>query len=512
MSVDKVIQVPRYLVENDEYVNESQSPEFPLVFRPGGYVVKDRNSQLDGNHHYISSNNWFEVDEEFEEFTLEITHLASQTVTFFHYLGDNKTTSNTSLRIGRTAFTFYFWRTYSQHKLYSYPEPDGEGYITSTVLKTKNSIQIYQNGKYVKGWSVTNRFTSKDIRLAEGTFSFKRFAFTPHVIVPAALHHNTKNSILLNKEDNLKLVDLADDTYDARSYDEKHITDVYSYGNWIFSKDSEGHIVAFNRPRGVDSGVTITAVTYDLSNDKVKFELDNDTSIELQVPKKSQTVGETIPEGTGILSSEGKHKPIVYQGNVEFKREYEGKNKVHFFSKGNSTNSIDSLETKGKLTAPLDYSKRLILRDLRTTESKNYPWSSSNHTVDYDNWQDYPMQVRTTAPEIFEPNLNGDAVLPPGKYVLVGKIKRNFFTKTRGLHGFRLTDGENDYMCKLYSLDRGNELADAFYFLEFEFYEPFTVTKTVTVKVQELLTKSYDSGKLDLYPGVEQGKLEIFKV
>lgn len=455
MSTETKIQVPSYLIQKDSCINEGFSgKDFIYEYKDSGFLVNHGPSTLSGGNLHEIRNVHLETDIDFrQDFSLELCYENRSGVNALQLMGDNRSTSYTTVFLSAGSVSVSYWNTY-RRKIIRYPEekPDVDGYINALVVRKGDVLSIYQYGTLQLSINIGNKFDETKHKLIGSNFKFKRFAITPHVNLPLSLMYDNVAEASVSSSQNLFLANYKLEVLENSVLTEKVVIDIVSEGSWIYAIYSDGTMEAFSRPRGIDKGVTLETVSYDPVTETVKFVADDveKTEYVVNVPTKPAPGIET-PSGIGVLVEGNVHKDLIYGQGVELVKTRAGKNAMSFYDDPYLEIERFYITSPNKKIGGLDYSKRLNMKSVITENDERFPFFSSA-TGSNIGWVEFPYDATTTNTDIFKIK-NGKVTLPKGDYYLRGFF--NILYSHSEVCGLRITDGVNDIFSKTWNSTKG---------------------------------------------------------
>lgn len=464
METGKMRLLPDYLIENDSNVNESRDKSKVLHFDYGtnGSLVRNQNPLDSGDYLHTGRNVNLAVDDDWDQdYTLEVLYIGS--VNILNFRGDNKTVSNTSITVSRTRLTYRYWTSQVNIDIDRYmTDPDSDGYTSLTVVREGNYVRFYQYNRQIYGLAVSNRFTSKAVTALSGSYNIKRFSLSMGVALPRELHYDKVERYTSRGAANIKLINLNEDVYDSSVFDTRMVKDVYSYTQYIFVIYNNGDVDAAYRPRGLDSGESIRNVSYDYETGTLSMGLTVDGATKGFSFKPEIISAETkaIPEGKGVLSQEGVHKPLQFGEGFNVS-DYEGDDvrlalpsEIQPVVK--ETPSI--VTSTDNASGLLDYRKRLLMLRRIVPGDGFHPKLNQRTETGEEKWETLMYETNVTTMRYFD-YIDGKWIIKKGKYYLKGDYP--IYRNDRRTHSFRIKVGnatifsrttateylENAYVC-----------------------------------------------------------------
>lgn len=511
MSDEKRILIPSYLIEKEGYVNESQDKEKVLYFEhsDNGSMVKDTSRSPDAEQVFVSRNMSLRVEENFNrDFTLDVKYKASQSVTLMRFNGDNATTSLTQITASAGGLYFNRWRsTYRKTIRFPEGEPDADGFINVTLVRSGSQLLIYQYNVLQVIWTIGNTFDNKDVEILPGSSTIKRLSLSMGVALPREMHYEAFKSKREVREDNLKLVNLRTDVYDTTSFTNRMVKDIASHGQWIIALYDDNFMEAFSRPRGIDKGTSIESIAYDQITGKTTIILEDEQEFEFEQILNPANIT-PIPEGTGILSVDDVHKPLEIGDGIIKRTVPRGANKIIIWSAGELPQStVSYLTDSNKPMGPLDYSKRLTLKQIVRPGKLRYPSLYVNATGGDESWLPLEHEASTSNLDIFEIDNKGEVTLPKGEIFIRGAFSRYLLQSKR--YSFRITDGIEDIISKSWVTQKDEEVSER---TVFEFEERVFLFEEKKIRVEEIIYYQRNSASDSNISGTMLSKIEFFKL
>ena len=504
--IPKTVEVPRYLLTGDTDNLAATEPNGHQLWKEpnDGYIEKKQESLLNEVKELSNRGQFFKLPISLKDidFTLEISFKGICDP--IHFKGDNDTISNTWVRVSKSYVTVYQWKSYWQ-RIFAYntklKRTDDNGFTHYTLVKRAGRLYHYILGVLVWHHDITNRFDSDEIYIMKGNYDLHRFAFTPYVTLPPEFMYTDSNVGNKDSDNNLALVNLDSDVYGAESYSNKMVTDFSSYGNWIIVKFNDGTMTAFNRPRGVDSGTTLVSVELELET--MELVLTDENSKVYRIPVRVKIAeSESVPEGTGILSVEGKHKPIVGSPTLAINKLKASESAL---VESSIVRDVTVLENPSMPLTNRDYSRRAVIRELVNDGAlMAYPKSQK--------WEPLTDRLEQTVSNFTDFDLeSGNIKLKGGRYLISGLIDR--FGLTCDFYGIQFKVGPDIIFSRMFPVktEWGNYRSGMF---QFKFEDIVEVPYEDVLSIQQFIpSHSFTTGvSANMSLPVKLTEIEIFKV
>ena len=511
MAVQKKVLIPSYLIQKEGYRNESKDTSKTLyhVHGAGGSLLKDSTREEGEEQIFKATNIGFSINEDMhKDFTMEVTFHKSSSLTLLKFNGDNKTTSNTTISVNANGIYFNRWGgTLRKYIRYPQAEPDNDGFITITMVRTGNQILFYMYGVYQAMWTINTAFDDLDFSILGGSYTIKRFALSMDVALPPSLHYDNVKNETHSPHMNINFTNILDNKYDTRSFSNRMLKNIASYGQWIIALYDDGFMEAINRPRGIDRGTSIEEVTYDQLTGKTRIVLEDEQVFEFDAIVSPADTTE-IPDGEGILSVDGIHKPLVTGEGINIVTVPRGENKaIYPMNEDLPIQEVSYITDLKKPIGPLDFSKRASLKYINRVGAVNYPKLSPNPLGISTEWQEIQYDASTSNVNIFDIDENGEITLPKGEIFIRGFIIRRYMYQDT--YSLRITDGVEDIVSKLWSTSQDSENLTG---SSFKFEKRVFLFEEKKVRVEEIIYGNNRSDSITKDNGIVVSKIDFFKL